>query len=197
MGMRQQDLFHEALLEETESHLTLGPQALGGVPEELQWMAGGSITTKNLYQFVKQAIYMHTRILRKKVVSLERRLGVEQGIIETMEDTYTREEREQILNKMRSASGVFYSLAVQTRCHQFIEFTGLINEYIKLCEEAHSDGIDFTQANIHSGQGLPIRDHHISYLGEKLGCIYGPALDEEKAAKLLHAITGKYALLSG
>jgi len=116
-----------------------------------------------------------------------------------METTYTTEEREQILAKMKRASNDFYYMAIHTGCHAFIEFTGLMNEYIKLCEEAHGKGIDFTQANIHSGEGegLPIQDHHISYLGEKLGCIYGSALDEEKTAKLLHVMTGKYALLSG
>lgn len=191
------DLYHEALLEETESQLALGPNhLLGGVPEELQWMSGSQISTKALYNFVKQMIYMHTRILRKKVVSLERRLGMEQGIKETMEETYTKEEREQILSKMHEASNTFYGMAVRTGDHPFIEFTGLINEYIKLCEAAHANGMDFTQANIHSGQGLPIQDHNVSYLGEKLGCIYGPSLDEEKAAKLLNVITGKHALLS-
>lgn len=105
-----------------------------------------------------------------------------------MLETYNTEERAEILSQMHHAASVFYGMAVQTKCHPFLEFTGLMNEYIKLCKAAHEQGIDFTQANIHTGQALPMESYHIEYLGEKLGCIYGPALDEKKAKILLEAI---------
>ena len=72
-------------------------------------------------------------------------------------ECYSREEREEILKKMKQASNVFYAMATGTGCHPFIEFTGLMNEYIKMCEDAHAKGIDFTQCNAHSGQALPMR----------------------------------------
>ena len=86
---------------------------------------------------------------------------------------YTVEERAAMLRRMRGASDYFYSMAVRIGVHAFIEFTGLMNEFIKLCEEAHEKGIDFTMANVHSGQHLPFQPHHIAYVYEKLECIYG------------------------
>lgn len=86
---------------------------------------------------------------------------------------YTVEERAAMLRRMRGASDYFYSMAVRIGVHAFIEFTGLINEFIKLCEEAHTKGIDFTMANVHADQHLPFQPHHIQYLNEKLECIYG------------------------
>jgi hypothetical protein len=103
---------------------------------------------------------------------------------------YTKAEREVMLDQMRRASDAFYYLAARTHCHPFLEFTGLMNEYIGLCQKAHALGIDFTMTSIHTGKALPIEDHHIAYLGEKLGCIYGSSLDADKAKRLLAAITG-------
>lgn len=91
---------------------------------------------------------------------------------------YTPEERAEMLARMKAASNVFYGMAVHTGCHTFIEFTGLMNEFINICEKAHEQGIDFPFANTHTGQALPMEPHHLAYLGEKLGCIYGPALRE-------------------
>lgn len=101
---------------------------------------------------------------------------------------YTEAEREEMLRKMRVASSTFYGLAANAGCHAFIEFTGLMNEYIKLCEEAHKRGIDFTLASIHTGRALPIEPHHIAYLGEKLACIYGASLDDAGRRQLLEAL---------
>lgn len=94
---------------------------------------------------------------------------------------YTEDELREMIKKMHDASGIYYALAVQTGCHTFIEFTGLINEFIKLCEQALVDGIDFTQASIHSGQHLPFEPYHIAYLREKLECIYGPDVLDQLA----------------
>jgi hypothetical protein len=86
------------------------------------------------------------------------------------------QERGKILTAMRETSNAFYASAVQTRCHPFIEFCGLMNEYISVCTFAHQEGIDFTQANTHTGEALPVGVHHAVYLSEKLNCIYGPSL---------------------
>lgn len=86
---------------------------------------------------------------------------------------YSKRERAEMIQKMQHVSNQFYSGAVRTGCHAFVEFTGLINEFIKLCEEVEDEGGDFTNANVHSGAHLPFQEHHLNYLSEKLECIYG------------------------
>ncbi len=90
--------------------------------------------------------------------------------------TYTPEERAAMLKKMQHVSDVFYSLATGAGCHALIEYTGLMNEFIKVCAEAHRAGQQFPFSNTHSGTALPFKPYHLAYLAEKLNCIYGPAL---------------------
>lgn len=90
--------------------------------------------------------------------------------------TYSPGERDAMLRGMRAASDRFYESAVRIGCHPFIEFAGLMNEYIKVCERAHKLGVDFTESSAHSGKPLDMRPYEAAYLGEKLGCIYGPSL---------------------
>jgi len=103
---------------------------------------------------------------------------------EQPEEHYTVEQREAMLAKMQRASDAFYFAAVRIGCHPFIEFCGLMNEYIKLCHEAHEQGIDFTQLHVHSGRPLPMKPHHGDYIGEKLGCIFGAALTDPAIGKV-------------
>lgn len=84
----------------------------------------------------------------------------------------TPEEREAALAKMRQVSKWFYAQAISIGNHPFIEFTGLMNEYIKVCEQAHQAGIDFSDCNTHSGTDLPMMPHEIKYINEKLECIF-------------------------
>ena len=91
--------------------------------------------------------------------------------------TYTKEELEAMLTGMRQASSAFYAMAFKIGCHPFIEFTGLMNEYIQMCSNALAQGQDFTETSIHGGgQPLPMQAHHRAYLDEKLQCIYGYSL---------------------
>lgn len=66
--------------------------------------------------------------------------------------TYSREELETMLAGMRRASSAFYRDAARIGCHPFIEFAGLMNEYIKLCEIALARGVDFTETSVHGGE---------------------------------------------
>lgn len=77
------------------------------------------------------------------------------------------------LADMERASNNFYCLAVQAQNHAFIEFTGLMNEYINVCRDAAKNGIDFRTASTHTGRRLDFKDHHLKYIREKLECIYG------------------------
>ena len=92
--------------------------------------------------------------------------------------TFSKDEREVMLQMMSDASNRFYAAATRIGHHAFIEFTGLLNEYIKLCRNAHEQGIDFTETDIHGrGQPLPMQSYERDYLSEKLECIYGYSLD--------------------
>lgn len=93
----------------------------------------------------------------------------------------TPEERAGMLQKMRDLSDAYYSKATATGCHAFIEFAGLMNEFITVCSKAHNQGQDFPFANTHSGTALPFKPWNLAYLAEKLNCIYGPALLSDKA----------------
>ncbi|MGB7709278.1 MAG: hypothetical protein WBL95_07015 [Microcoleus sp.] len=78
------------------------------------------------------------------------------------------------LKLMQEASDKFYLASANTKCHAFIEFTGLMNEYIKVCSEfqkANPDD-DFRSVNAHSGLPLKLKPYHIHYIKEKLYCIY-------------------------
>lgn len=65
-------------------------------------------------------------------------------------------ERLVVLDCMQTASNNFYRSAVSIGNHPFIEFAGLMNEYITACRAAHKEGIDFTECSNHSGQALPL-----------------------------------------
>ena len=82
------------------------------------------------------------------------------------------EEQATALTQMREVSNRFYGAAVQIGNHQFIEFTGLLNEYIKACQAAHDAGVDFSECSAHSGQELPMQSYMVDYVNEKLECIF-------------------------
>lgn len=82
------------------------------------------------------------------------------------------------IGRMRNVSKAYYAGAVQTGNHAFIEFCGLMNEYIDICTAALARGQDFTMASIHTGEGIPIQSFQAKYLLEKLECIYGASLPE-------------------
>ena len=99
---------------------------------------------------------------------------MEEGIRKTEKmSKKRREELRIVLDKMDAASSTFYIMAVQTGAHPFIELTGFMNEYIKICRNALKEGIDFTESNKHAGAAkLPIQTYEAEYLGEKFGCIF-------------------------
>ena len=83
------------------------------------------------------------------------------------------------LKLMQKASNEFYISSAKTQCHAFIEFTGLMNEYIKICEDfqkANPDD-DFRSLNAHTGKSLKLQPFERLYIKEKLNCIYQQSLD--------------------
>ena len=91
--------------------------------------------------------------------------------------TYSKEELAEMVTKMRDTNHAFYLAAVQTGAHTYIEFCGLMQKYVDVCERACQEGLDFTETSIHSGRGLPVEDHDIEYLAEKFGCIFAGTLN--------------------
>lgn len=81
-------------------------------------------------------------------------------------------ERLAAIAAMQAASNNFYLDAIAIGNHPFIEFTGLMNEYIKACINAHNAGIDFSACNAHGEQELPLKSFEIAYINEKLECIF-------------------------
>ncbi|MGW8177809.1 MAG: hypothetical protein ACWGQW_03330 [bacterium] len=100
----------------------------------------------------------------------------------TCNQVYSVEEQTQILEWMREVSTWYYNAACHIGNHAFIEFTGLMNEYIKVCEQTMEDGVDFTRCNQHGGEKLKVHGYNISYLKEKLECIFGTTLDVQLVA---------------
>lgn len=93
-----------------------------------------------------------------------------------------------VIERMQAVSAQFYLSATHTGCHAFIEFCGLMNEYIKICQASLEKGIDFRMANTHNEIALVMQTHHAKYLAEKLDCIYGPSLRANP--KLMEAFQG-------
>jgi hypothetical protein len=102
-----------------------------------------------------------------------------------MEDPneYALEEQLASAAKMRAVSSAFYGPATQTGCHAFIEFCGLMNEYIVVCENTARAGGDFMMANTHNERPLAMKAHHAAYLAEKLDCIFGPTIRANPEAR--------------
>ena len=103
-----------------------------------------------------------------------------------------------MLKKMQALSDLYYSHATRAGCHAFIEFAGLMNEFIKVCADAHKNGQDFPFANTHSGSALPFQHYHLAYLAEKLNCIYGPGLlanEANRRAFIEVLFDGEYKLV--
>ena len=85
------------------------------------------------------------------------------------------QEREQALLEMRRTADAFYRSAIKIGSHPFIEFAGLMNEYIAACQLAHNEGLDFSACNIHNGKTLPLKPFMSDYINEKLECIFSGA----------------------
>lgn len=92
------------------------------------------------------------------------------------------------LHAMRLASDVFYTLAAQTQCHAYLEFTGILNEYIKICEENLARGVDFREENVHKGNSqMVIRDYQVNYINEKLECIFQGLITVQQSEDTIHS----------
>ncbi|NQE37525.1 hypothetical protein [Microcoleus asticus] len=79
---------------------------------------------------------------------------------------------EESLDRMEAAANQFYMLATATDCHAYIEFTGLLREYCKVCRENLARGIDFRELNGHRSQRMELQPYELHYFQEKFNCIF-------------------------
>lgn len=87
---------------------------------------------------------------------------------------YTKEELEAKVIEMARAANVTYLLLQACNVHPFIEFNGFMQKYVDICRREAAKGNDFTVANTHTGNALPMEEHDVQYLAEKFDCIFGP-----------------------
>jgi hypothetical protein len=97
---------------------------------------------------------------------------------------HTREQLEEMIRRMQKVVHDFYYQAVQTNCHPFIEWAGLMGEYIKMCQASLEAGIDFTETTDHGfGKTMAAKPFHAAYFAEKLNCIFGPTFNQPELRK--------------
>ena len=95
----------------------------------------------------------------------------------------TPSERETALAQMEQVVQGFYGAAVRIGNHPFIEFAGVMTAYVKSCQRAHDAGIDFTGCNRHTGYELPMESFEVTYLAEKLDCIFSGRISASNGAE--------------
>lgn len=98
-----------------------------------------------------------------------------------------------LLKKMDLAARTFYRLAQDANVHQLLEFTGFINEYVKLCQKSWMNGVDFVE-----NAELPMEEYNAQYIAEKLNCIFGPtflAKEELRKAFIEELFDGRFKLV--
>lgn len=111
---------------------------------------------------------------------------------------YTPEELQSLCRNMRQTANAIYPMLIACHVHPFIEFNGLMQKYVDICEYAAEKGIDFPLASEHSGEAIPVHEHDMLYLAEKLRCIFGPVLDEDSKARraFIQGMFGPSAVLT-
>lgn len=107
---------------------------------------------------------------------------------ELLRTGYGSEERERMLARMTEIKDSFYAAAQRVGHHQFLEFAGLMAEYIKACERMHGAGLDFGTTEV------DLKAHEAMYVAEKFDCIFGQALANPKTRE---AFLGVLAVKGG
>lgn len=88
-----------------------------------------------------------------------------------------QEEMANALVSMRAASNTFYRMAQRTRIHTFLEVNGFLVELIQMYEQHMTAGGNFI-----TDHPRP-KPHQMSYIAEKIDCIFGEILAEDPASR--------------
>lgn len=97
---------------------------------------------------------------------------------------YSPEELAKMIEQMEGVTQRFYNEAAAIGNHAFIEFCGLMGEYVKICRDTLKHGDDFTLANTHTGIPLAAAPYQIEYIFEKMDCIFGPTVTAQIRKKM-------------
>jgi hypothetical protein len=89
--------------------------------------------------------------------------------------SYSKEELQALTHKMRATANMVYVLLQSCEVHAFIEFNGLMQKYVDLCQRAADKGVDFSMFNTHNDKTFEVQDHDVVYIAEKFDCIFGPS----------------------
>ena len=96
-----------------------------------------------------------------------------------MDEPYSKEERARDLayvEDLKAEVGDLYkrlfTLNVGGRFHAFLEWCGVMGEHLNICEDMIKQGLPAFDMNRHTGQTPPIPPYRLSYMGEKLECIF-------------------------
>ena len=84
------------------------------------------------------------------------------------------------LDELQAASNAFYNAAVRAGVHPFIEFTGLMNEWIKAARRQP----ERMHGSVHTGDHVQLEIYEIRYIREKLECIFGKQVTRPSASQL-------------
>lgn len=86
----------------------------------------------------------------------------------------------EVLSELRRLSEVWYWQAFRAGAgayaHGFVEFFGLWNELLDIYQDLAKLGHEPNQLTNHSNRPLPVAEHQVDYLIEKLNCVFGPLL---------------------
>jgi len=77
---------------------------------------------------------------------------------------------------LKSEVDVFYrrlfGLGTGSRFHAFVEWCGVMGEHLKIVEDLIDQGHDPFEMNRHTGETLPVAPYRLSYMAEKMECIF-------------------------
>lgn len=107
----------------------------------------------------------------------------------------TQEELDETVTLLDKLVTHFYWLCFRNeighKCHPFLEFSGLMQQYVQICRQASRKGQDFTKSSIHTNVAMPMNADEAEYLAEKLNCIFGPAIRQNpEVAQILRKRLG-------
>lgn len=101
----------------------------------------------------------------------------------------TREDLAYIAD-LREEVGLLYkrlfALNVGGRFHAFLEWCGVMGEHLNICEDMVRKGLPAFEMNRHTGETPHIPPYRLSYMAEKMECIFDGLLKVEADTSAHH-----------
>jgi len=100
----------------------------------------------------------------------------------SMDRNSMNEDLAYIADLREEVSGLYkrlFALNVGGRFHAFLEWCGVMGEHLNICEDMVRKGLPAFEMNRHTGETPPIPPYRLSYMGEKMECIFDGLLKVE------------------